>query len=691
MNWEETTMRSKTSFFNRTLFLGGIKRFWPLWAAYLGIWILGLPLPLLRELQEGGLREIDYLLTVYNTGHMLGLVLGAIFSLFSAMAVWSFLYNARSAGGMACLPVRREGQFFSALLAGFLPLAAGNLIAALLALPVSLGGGFSPLPLLVFFCVTTLTDLFFFGFATLCAQLTGHILALPAVYAVLNFVAVAAEYLLRSVLYRFVYGMDNRYTAEPVTLWLSPPLGLSRGLEATVEYASTAEEFTDFVRYEPVSVYYAGWGILLPYAAAGAVCILLALLLFRRRKMETAGDVVAVSFLRGVFRWCMALGCGLCLSAFLLLILYFGGGSSFGVLLVSFLLGGFIGWFAGEMLLKKTFRVFRGKTWGGFGICCAVILALLLGMRFDLFGFEKRVPAMDRIEFATVYCSGNSAKLSEPESLEKLTALHRAIIADKALNHREIWDGRFGRDIASVDCRILYNLKGSGTLTRYYRLAYDAGDPERIGEAAALQDLLNIPEAIAGRQDFTFTESHYGSSYLYGSVNVTMTAAECARAGGYTDGEEYILCTYQGYSPEEVRSMGPERRRLLALETVTKYELCPDPDRLPQELGDLFVNYGFGLNEREVEALYRSSILPDLEEGALGKVWVLPGREQDEEYAATIELRREYRPDEDSYREKSCTVHPTADAFRTVVWLQSRGIVLHTVEEVNEARILYAR
>ena len=39
MSWEVRTMRSKTSYFNRTLFLKNLTRFWPLWggATFIGI------------------------------------------------------------------------------------------------------------------------------------------------------------------------------------------------------------------------------------------------------------------------------------------------------------------------------------------------------------------------------------------------------------------------------------------------------------------------------------------------------------------------------------------------------------------------------------------------------------------------------------------------------------------------------
>ena len=43
-------MRSKTSFFNKTLFLKSVARFWPVWGSYFVIWLIILPVVLLELL-----------------------------------------------------------------------------------------------------------------------------------------------------------------------------------------------------------------------------------------------------------------------------------------------------------------------------------------------------------------------------------------------------------------------------------------------------------------------------------------------------------------------------------------------------------------------------------------------------------------------------------------------------------------
>ncbi|MBR5701324.1 MAG: ABC transporter permease, partial [Oscillospiraceae bacterium] len=601
----------------------------------------------------------------------------AIFSVFSAMAVWSFLYSSRSASGMACLPVRREEQFFSALLAGFLPLAASNLITVLLTLPFCLMADVSPVVLLEFLCITVLILLFFYGFATLCAQLTGNILILPAVYGILNFVVVAVDFLLRLVLSWFVYGMYRNPEVSDLACYLSPAVGMFGGTDVDTVYGYATGAAV------PQRVDFLGWGLLGIYAGVGILCVAAALLLFRRRKMESAGDVVAVDFLRPVFRWCMALGCGLCLSCIMQAILYWDqdSDSAFSSLLIFFLLGAFIGWFASEMLMKKTFRVFGKRTWAGFGICCAVILVLMLGMRFDLFGYEKRVPRAEQVESVSLSCNGESAVLAEPENIDRAIALHRAILADKALNQ----NGTYAR----MNFRLTYELKNGLSMDRCYQLAYWY-DLDEQGELNMVQDLLNSPEATANRKQMEVPVTR--ENIVYASVSALMTVPECARAAGFNDPEDYLLAAYAGYSTAELPRLDPEKRRERIEEVLNDFaESGWDYGAEytgSRDLEGVFITYNLSLTDTEAEAFYRDCILPDIEDGALGRVWLVSDADYYAQvYSAMISIscEEQQQNSKSGYRRSAAAdfyTHPLITSRRTNAWLAKKGIVLHTEGEI---------
>ncbi len=129
------------------------------------------------------------------------------------------------------------------------------------------------------------------------------------------------------------------------------------------------------------------------YAAAGVVLAAAALLVYRTRHIESAGDVVAVKLVRPVFKYGFAFCTGLTGGMATCSVLLLTGSLS---LTVWVLVWSLIGYFAAEMLLKKSFRVL--KAWKGSVALGAVMLLLCLSVSLDWYGFENRVPAAGQVE-----------------------------------------------------------------------------------------------------------------------------------------------------------------------------------------------------------------------------------------------------------------------------------------------------
>ncbi len=92
------------------------------------------------------------------------------------------------------------------------------------------------------------------------------------------------------------------------------------------------------------------------YAAAGLVMAVIALLVYRHRHVESAGDVVAIPLVRPVFKYGVTFsGPGLRhLTA-----AFFGWHRAAVLCPVCVVLWAAAGYFAAEMLLKKSFRVLK--------------------------------------------------------------------------------------------------------------------------------------------------------------------------------------------------------------------------------------------------------------------------------------------------------------------------------------------
>ena len=703
-------MRSKTSCFNAAIFKKSYTRFWPLWAAYLALWILILPVILLSERRYyTDLASADTVRYILHIGYIGGILGGAFMGVAVAMAVWSFLYNARSAHGIACLPLRREGLFLSVALGGLVPaVAVHGIVAALTGLTGLALGALRDLgPVVQWFGLMTLLYLFYYGFATLCAMLTGSLIILPLVYGVLNFLVVGVEVLIKEIFSNFVYGLTSGLGGMSVSQYLSPPVGQLGNISVWSQVVAGQTEY-----------HLRGWGLVWLYALAGVLLLGGALLLLRRRRMESAGDVVAVKVLKPIFRWCMALGSAMLLGSLLYTIFFYGWGSYtarfvFLCTLGFLLLGGFIGWFVGEMLLKKSFRVFHKRTWGGFGLVCVVILAVMVGMRLDVLGLVNRMPDPAKVECVSVNAMGNTGVLSTPEGVEQAQSVHRAILADRAYNEGEGDSRDGGGTVSSMEVRFTYVLKSGSAIQRCYRLSYPYDEPRSRGELGQVQDLLNSPDALRNRR---FDETLRPVNVSGGTVYATVSLAEAAELSGYESAEAYLRD--RGWFSREDWEIMSETERQQELTSVLLTEMVDAwmedreiPEAAYRSDGSLrpfreidpekvYVRYVRGLSAAEAWRLYSEALGEDLDEGKLGRVYIF----QDaafarETYDASVELElrfekeplkgelesgKYYGYNEDGYYFSHFGTTLTVDAARTADWLSAElGISLRTPEQMK--------
>ena len=435
-------MRSKTSCFNGTLFRKNLSRYWPLWglASFGGAMF---PLAMLLELLHNGFRFWSPLETrqAYYTVLSYGVpVISIVYAILCAMAVWSYLYNARSVGMMHTLPVRREGLFVTNVLSGLTMMAIPYAVTGvLLVLVTMLFGGFEPVGVLVTVLGVMGESLFFFGLATFCAFIVGNVFMLPALYGLLNFIAVLTDFMVNLLAQGFCFGLNSSYSGT--VEWLSPVVYLIQKISPNSTYET--QWVTDRLggqRYETsvlTSVTLENGWLIAAYAAVGAALLGLAWLLYRRRRSESAGDVVAVGWMKPVFRYGCAVYAAILGGRLLYALLWesFQSGRYFTVLpmILCMIAGGAIGYYAASMLLAKTPRVFK-TTWKGMLAVALGCAALCGAMKCDLFGVVRRVPAPDSVKLVNVYAAGSNYYLTPGKDdalIEKVRTLHQTIIDDK--------------------------------------------------------------------------------------------------------------------------------------------------------------------------------------------------------------------------------------------------------------------
>ena len=515
-------MKSKTSSFNKTLFFGLWKRFWPLFTAYGAIWIILMPLALGKQLSQSLLQlnagmvsapgagddivqtttslAANFGRQVLNIATSGGTVMAIIFCVLVAMAAYSYLYNPRAVSAMGSLPMKRQDVFRTQMLSGISLMLLINLAVCLLTLAVGAAygakAGFDAGYIFQWLAIVSLMDLFFYGFATMCATFTGNVVVLPLVYFVLNFAVYGFAQMINAVMRYFVYGYNS--DVSPAANWFSPSIMLAGNNteQLTRKVSDTSTLITGYR--------YTSWCMLLIYAVVGIAFACFAMLILKRRRMESAGDVVAVQPLKPAFKYCMTAGGALVLGLLLFSItnvngepVYMSVGDLLQMLLYM-LLGGFIGYFASEMLMQKTLRVFSGK-WKGFGISCAVIAALLLCLRYDAFGVERYVPTADEVSSVSIDASAPGATLKSPENIIAAILIQQDIINHKQFNLDAVNENRLNGQHADVSVNFRYSLKNGGYVVRSYTLNTGA----KTNDVADLNELLNTKEAVLARKQLS--------------------------------------------------------------------------------------------------------------------------------------------------------------------------------------------
>lgn len=496
MRWEVPTMRSATSFFDKTTARSDLRRHWPIAFIYTCVWLVGLPVNLwsssmwMPEEMTPALRAAQIIIGSYPT------LAGAlfVFGCVLAMALMGYLMSPRAVGLLHALPVRRGTLLATHTLVGWLMLNVPALLAVLVSIPVqAYYGGVAWGALGAWLLVHCGLSLFFLALGLLCAMVTGWLLAIPAIYAVVNFAVIAAAGLVRTLCSLFCYGYAGDDDFAPFVYWLTPVVNLVKRFGTCGVERSDASPYPWQVQF-PADVVHAV-GI---YTAAGAALLALTYLLYRRRKSESAADPAAFPWMRPVFRYGTGLLGGLALGLGLYqLVLGWRMESETGRwvgLLVSTVLMGALCYYAAEMLVRKSLRVLR-RSLPGAGLVCVLLALVCAGARFDVSGYAARVPDVSAVTQVQLRGSlGLSAvNCTEPETIETVIELHREIITLRP-------DEDDPENSAYIT--LSYTLTDGSTLTRAYQLN-PAGELED-----ALETVFNTGEV---REKSLITSRHTGS------------------------------------------------------------------------------------------------------------------------------------------------------------------------------------
>ncbi len=508
-------MKLKVCFCNKTVLRTDITRFAPLWGGY----TLLLAAAVMMSMTRPGVNMDDYYTAVVgNFSSWAGKMapINGLYALGVVGILWSDLLNPRMCNSLHAMPVTRDGYFGAHLVAALLfALVPNVLVFGASALTVKSTVISAPLLALGAAC---LQYIFYLGMALVAVQLAGNRVGTVLTYGMLNFCTILVYWFCAQVFAPLLYGveLDVSWVAK-----ICPTVAMYKG-----SYFTPNDVWDNSGSYRYLGM---EMGDLFPhailYAIAGVVLIGAAQLLYRKRKLEVAGDLLAYRFLSPVFLVLYTL----MVAAFVHLgVQRFAQGS---ISQYWFLpLGLLAGYVSGLMLLRRTSRVFRKRLLIPLlGILCLCVLAVGI-IYIDLFGVIRYVPEMEDIESVNVnlvnnYGSYNMDKgqgltLTDPKDIETVLRYQKAELSDWQAQVKGALQQTEGHWNAGdyYNVRLFYRLRNGRTLARRY--AIHTSNP-------AIDDfkkLLCRPEIAFGCTEDRFRElistAQGATYYLYGVENL---------------------------------------------------------------------------------------------------------------------------------------------------------------------------
>lgn len=471
-------MPRKTSFCNAALLRSDIKRYWPLLFLYVAVWVVILPMQILSASREcdGVADGIMTVLQLQQHNVIIrsipaSVVMSLLFGCFAAMAVWSYLMSGRTVGLMHALPVTRTQAFFSHVLSVLGALTAGNVLIFLLTALCSAGFSYVDWTALgTWLLLTELMALFFFALGSLCAMVTGWLLAVPVLYGAVNVVALLLYAVISTMTQMFYFGYSSSDIPEFIT-WLTP---VGRIWDAVANGSAQPIEVQlpigtqSYHRFQlPASAF----STCIIYAAVGIALLALVWWLYKKRPSETAGDAMSFRWLQPIARWSIGLCGGLGLGLFLNYVIL---GSSFAGLLICQLVMGVICFFAAQMLLRKTFRIFNARWWIETLALVLTLLGVTLCVKLDITGYQHRIPDAEDVTSVRFHASYADFTTDDPAAVESVISLHRAILEQydetgERLENQTYLDTEGGPITRYV--RVDYQLRNGTSLRREWRVS----------------------------------------------------------------------------------------------------------------------------------------------------------------------------------------------------------------------------
>lgn len=446
MKWGMWVMKLKTSFFNNGIIFHALRRFSWIGIIYTLLIFFAVPMNLIMYHGKDEIYPENIKILFYFRENDIQSYFILMVPVLLGVLIFKYLQSKNSSDMLHCLPIRRNVVFRSYIFTGLIiltfPVMINAVISWCLKHYLNMGMYFETRDIIKWIAVTLAMNFTIF----IVCVFSGMVSGMSIVQGILTYILLLLPYgfiiILLDNMTKIVYGFTYiEWNIEK----LSPIVRLLKGF------------YEDASRHGDNYVYPMHTRELILYIIACISIYFVSKLLYSKRRLEAVSQAIVFKSLQYIFKY------GVVFCSMMLAGIYFDRTQD--KIYLGYFIGSIIGYLAAEMIIKKSFWVFKNIR--GYVFYLVIVILFLEGIKVDITGYQKKLPALDNIK--TVYFSekgtnNNIDKNSyvERENIENIYRIHELLIKEKGNDKKE-------KD-NTKRFTIMYKLDNGNILARAYNV-----------------------------------------------------------------------------------------------------------------------------------------------------------------------------------------------------------------------------
>ncbi len=463
MSWEGLVMILNKSLFNLGIFKNTIYRF--KWGSLLYFVALFFSVPFMLfvadfdRLVERVIGSSYYIPTsiILRSDYLtLPMLLAVAVPTVVAVLVFNNVHSSKQGIFTHGLPSDRRANYISNIAAAFVLMSVPVLLNGAILMIMSFGkfGQIISSMSVLYWIGLNLNMLFvMFSVAVFSAFLTGNIAAHIGINVFLHLIPMIIGWAIYIISDQFLYGFHQSGNFIGSELIANSPVVWLFGRSLSLIDKMNENAMPLFAKLQT-------W----IYVIGAIGMYALGYVLYKKRKIEACGDVSAFKIFSPILKYAVVAGAAIALFGILTSMEL----SAVAVFVVVLVLCAIV-YFAAEMLMNKSFKVFKSayKGFCGFVVCSAVFIGFFAYT--SVFGYETRVPAIEDIEGASVQERWRETlSYQDPQLIEDTLKIHKELIKDIPVVE--------DKDSDFMYLHVFYKLKNGENMQRQYRVTHEMYD-----------------------------------------------------------------------------------------------------------------------------------------------------------------------------------------------------------------------